>query len=299
MLLAAIFDTRHLYDMHSSLPNQLVNFNFGNNRLTIGLFRWLEKRVINSCDAMITIGPDLEQHARNINPSVPHQMIENLPMRTKLSEAEVQRLGELRAQFGCDEKLLIVYAGSFERYQGIELLLESARAICRQHPQVVFVLVGGRPDQVASLEQLAKRDHLEERVVFTGTLPVEEANLILEMAHILVSPRMDGTSVPSKIYTYLHMGKAIMATDLPAHNLVLNEENAVLVQPDLAGIVAGLNRLIEDEALRKRLGEAGARLAEEKYSLANYLAKLEKIYQVLQPVEMQAQTQVQQVQVED
>lgn len=299
MPLAAIFRTRHLYDMHSSLPNQLVNFNFGNNRPTLGLFRWLEKRVINSCDAMITIGPDLEQHAKSINSSVPHQMIENLPMLNKLTESEVQRLGQLRAQFGCDQKLVIVYAGTFERYQGVDLLLESASVVCRQHPNVQFFLVGGKPDQVTSQKQQADGYGLEEQVIFTGTLPVEEANLYLQLADILVSPRVDGTSVPLKIYTYLQMGKPIMATDLPAHNLVLDEEHAVLVKPDLDSFVDGLNRLIADKSLRERLGKAGLDLAEEKYSLATYLAKLEKIYQTLEVPARQVQTPVKQAQAKD
>jgi len=37
-LLARMFHTRHLYDMHSSLPQQLRNFNFGNARPLVRLF---------------------------------------------------------------------------------------------------------------------------------------------------------------------------------------------------------------------------------------------------------------------
>ncbi len=68
--LAFLSRTPHLYDMHSSLPKQLVNFSFGDNWLFIKLFSLLERLTINTSAAMITIGPDLEAHAKAINPKV-------------------------------------------------------------------------------------------------------------------------------------------------------------------------------------------------------------------------------------
>ena len=297
--LAFIFRTRHLYDMHSSLPRQLENFNFGNNRLFVGIFEWLERMVINHCDAMITIGPDLEQHARSINPNVPHQMIENLPMMMKLTEAEIERAAQLRQQLGLNNRLAIVYTGTFERYQGVNLLVESAAILRDKYPEVKFLLVGGKAAQIDELKQLVSRLHLEDQVHFTGTVSVEEANLYMELADILVSPRIEGTSVPLKIYTYLRMGKPIMATNLPAHSLVLSDETAVLVEPTRDGFVNGFLRLIEDDDLRRYLGQQSLKLADEKYSTANYLSKLEKIYEAIQLTTPSPKQTVQSVQFKD
>jgi glycosyltransferase involved in cell wall biosynthesis len=297
--LAAIFRTRHLYDMHSSLPRQLVNFNFGNNRFFIELFKRLEQMVINHCDAVITIGPDLEQHVQRLNPRVPQQMIENLPLKIKQTEYEIEKAYQLRQQLGLNGNLAIVYTGTFERYQGVRVLIESAAVIKEKHPNVRFLLVGGKPAQVEELKQLVNDLHLDEQVYFTGTVSVDEANLYMEMADILVSPRVEGTSVPLKIYTYLRMGKPIMATNLPAHTLVLNDDTAVLVEPCRAGFVDGLTRLIEDERLRRHLSQQSLKLADEKYSTANYMAKLEKIYEVVQPATPSPKKPVQHIQIKD
>jgi hypothetical protein len=59
VILAHIFRTQHVYDMHSSLPRQLENFNYGNNRVLIRLFEILERWVLRTCTAVITIGSDL------------------------------------------------------------------------------------------------------------------------------------------------------------------------------------------------------------------------------------------------
>jgi glycosyltransferase involved in cell wall biosynthesis len=128
---------------------------------------------------------------------------------------------------------------------------------------------------------------------------VDEANLYMEMADILVSPRIEGTSVPLKIYTYLRMGKPIMATNLPAHSSVLSDDTAMLVEPSLTGFVDGLTRLIEDEGLRSHLSQQSLKLADEKYSTANYLAKLEKIYEAVQPATQSPKQPVQHIQIKD
>lgn len=281
VVLSRLFHTRHLYDMHSSLPKQLVNFSFGANRIMIAIFEYLERLVINTCDAMITIGPDLQAYVKGINPHVPNMMIENLPLEQSLVDSSEIR--DLRKKLGLEGKLAIVYTGTFERYQGLDLLLESAAILKKKYPQAVYVLVGGKPNQVTAYRMMAERLDLADHVHFTGTLTVEEANQFIAMADILVSPRIEGTSVPLKIYTYLKAGKAIIATNLPAHTLVLDHETSMLVDPQKEAFAAGLARLIEDESLRQRLAAQSQRLAEEKYSQASYLAKLEEIYRVLDP----------------
>jgi glycosyltransferase involved in cell wall biosynthesis len=281
--LAFFFRTYHLYDMHSSLPKQLVNFDFGNHWMVIKIFELLERMTIFVCDAMITIGPDLEARARKINPQVRQIMIENLPLRTRGKSWIQAPLEELKRRLGLNGKITVVYTGTFERYQGIDLLIKSARKVRDHTDGIAFILVGGRPGQIQEMQQLVRDLGLEDCVYFTGAVPIEEANQYLEMADILVSPRVEGTSVPLKIYTYLYAAKPILATDLIAHSTVLDDESAVLVEPSSDAFAEGLLSLISDPGLREQLSHQARLLAEEKYSDAVYLAKLEQIYQVFQP----------------
>lgn len=280
VLLSWVFRTQHLYDMHSSLPKQLVNFNYADNRLMIWLFERLEHLAINSCDAMISIGPDLEEHVRDINAEVPMEMIENLPLGNDQVSEKI--INKLRKTLNIDDKIAIVYTGTFERYQGVELLIESAKIVEAEYPEAVFILVGGKPTQIENYQKLMTDIGLSNSIYFMGTLPVEETNVYLQLADILVSPRIEGTSVPLKIYTYLSAGKPIVATNLIAHSLVLDEETAVLVEPTKEAFSEGLMKLIGDKKLRNLLGGQSKRLAEEKYSEANYLEKLGRIYEVFQ-----------------
>lgn len=280
VFLAWLFNLPHIYDMHSSLPNQLVNFKFGDNNVMIKLFEYLEQLVINSCDAMITIGPDLEEYVRDINPNVPMQMIENLPLNMEQSSNEIPT--KIREEFNLHNGLKIVYTGTFERYQGVDVLIEGFETVVSQCPGTNLILVGGKPDQIERNQELVSSKGLDGSVHFTGIVSLEDANSYISMADVLVSPRIEGTSVPLKIYTYLHAGKPILATNIPAHSLVLSHDNALLVEPTKEAMAEGLVRLIGDNELRIKISKGSKRLAEEKYSQAQYLAKLENLYNVIQ-----------------
>jgi len=281
VILAAMFRTGHVYDMHSSLPLGLAHFNFGNYRPIVKLFEVLERWVINTCDAVITVSSDLEQRVRDIYPAAKQIMVENLPIQTTIADAASPSVDELKDGLGLNHRLLIVYAGNFERYQGVDLLFQSAEIVKKHHSDILFLFVGGNPQQVAYWKDKARRKRLTDCILFVGTVPQEEVPAYLEMAEILVSPRTEGASVPLKIYTYLLVGKPIVATNLGAHTMVLNEELAVLVEPTAEAFSEGILELIHDPDLRQRLGTQAREFVQERYHPANCRAKLDQIYRML------------------
>jgi glycosyltransferase involved in cell wall biosynthesis len=76
--LKPLFRFRLIYDMHSSLPQQLSNFQFTKSRMLLGTFRALEHTCLRKADAVITICPDLKDYAlrTGIDPER-HVLIEN------------------------------------------------------------------------------------------------------------------------------------------------------------------------------------------------------------------------------
>ena len=75
--LARRFGLIHVYDMHSSLSQQLQNFARYNMRLLRAIFERLEQSVLRTADAVITICPDLGELVEGQYPDKPHRMIEN------------------------------------------------------------------------------------------------------------------------------------------------------------------------------------------------------------------------------
>jgi glycosyltransferase involved in cell wall biosynthesis len=284
-VLAPLFRTRHLYDMHSSLSQQLGNFGYGKYRPLVKLFEMLERWTVRTCDGVITVSANLEQRVRAINPTVNVLRIENIPLEAILAGSCRYSAVELKQRLGLNGHFPIVYTGSLERYQGIDLLIESADFVIKRYPDIKFVFVGGSSEQTAYWKNELRKRGLEDWVLFVGVVPTDEVSTYLEMAEILVSARTRGTLVPLKIYSYLLSGKPIVATDVHAHTEVLNRDIAVLVEPTKEAFGQGILELIQSPELRRCLGSRAHRHAEANYGWPDYLAKVDHIYQTLQPSE--------------
>lgn len=277
IFLASFFRTYHVYDMHSSLPQQLENFNFGNVWPLTALFEWLEWLTLRTADVVITVGSDLERLVRKNHPNANLHLIENISLYTGNPPAE-ETVQALREQWEVQERPVVVYTGTFETYQGLPMLLESAKIAVQRRPDLMFLLVGGTPCQVEELQAQIDAAGLNENVRLTGLVSPMEALAYTEMADILVSPRIHGTSVPLKIYTYMHAGKPIVATSIQAHTQVITRDSAMLVDVDPVSMAQGICTLLDDRELCQRLGRRARHIAQERYSLDNLVARVSAVY---------------------
>src|SRR5262245_25443191 len=69
----------HLYDMHSSLPQQVDNFGYRGAPWLAPMLRWLERIMIRRSRVVIVICPELETTVRQVSRDVPTVIIENAP----------------------------------------------------------------------------------------------------------------------------------------------------------------------------------------------------------------------------
>jgi glycosyltransferase involved in cell wall biosynthesis len=270
VLLAGLLGLPHLYDMHSSLPQQLSNFSFTRSPLLTRLFGWMERFVIRRSRVVIVICPQLEETVRTIDTVVPVVLIENAPGS---GDSPVEGSGvAIRTALGIESRApMVLYTGTFEPYQGLDLLFAAARLVKAVRKDVKFVLAGGRPEQVAEAANAIGREGLSNHVILAGQRPAEEIPRFLDAADILVSPRSTGTNTPLKIYQYLRSGRPIVATRLLTHTQVLDDDVAVLTAATPEGFAEGILKAINDPGLGRAVGARAQLLAETKYSYEAYL----------------------------
>jgi glycosyltransferase involved in cell wall biosynthesis len=176
---------------------------------------------------------------------------------------------------------IILYAGSFEPYQGLDLLVDCSPEIVRAHPNVRFLCVGGTDKQVTRMSLRAREREVTESFIFPGTVAQEEVEYLVKGASILVSPRILGTNTPLKIYSYLRSGVPIVATNIRSHTQVLTDEVALLVGPHPDSMCAGILRLLNDPQLGARLAQNARQLADECYSQHLYQSKVAEVVSFL------------------
>ena len=172
--LAKVFRVPHLYEMHSSPPDHVSHHAHIFRRPLLGALRWLEKKTVHSCNAIVTICPALAQHVAEINGNVPHMMIENTsrePDGDQSPETVTQPPGDRSERsFG----RVVLYVGTFKPYQGLDLLFASAEKVLRRLKDVTCVLVGCTTKQVRHRESQVRRLGLSDRFEFLGTVPPEQ-----------------------------------------------------------------------------------------------------------------------------
>jgi len=275
VILAKIWRLPHIYDMHSSLPQQLENFNFSRSKLLKAVFLWLEKFILKNSQTIIVICFDLSQKVTKRGYGSKTILIENF-INFKGKDFSEEQVKKKRKEFASRGEKIILYTGNFQPYQGISLLLEAAAKI---EEKAVFLLVGGESIEIKKSKQKAKALKIADRVIFTGRVAPPLIPLFISLADVLVSPRISGTNTPLKIYSFMKSGKPIVATNLWTHTQVLNPENSVLVKPDPQSLADGITFALFKEEARKRARKC-KELANREYIYSRYLEKINQSLQM-------------------
>jgi glycosyltransferase involved in cell wall biosynthesis len=242
----------HLYDMHSSLVQQMENFQFTRSRIVIGFFGIIERLSLRNAASVIVICRALYDHAAGITPEAKLTLIENF-MDDRPAASDREKLLRLKREINPDGKKIVMYTGTLETYQGIPLLLDSLDFL---NDDFRLVLIGGNPPQVEELRRKLQAKGSAKRVLLLGQKPAAEIPYYLQAADILVSPRSMGTNIPLKIYSYLASGVPVVATDLPTHTQTVTPDIAILAAPTAEFFAAGI-RLAAGPQGRKVAGQAG------------------------------------------
>ena len=281
--LAALLRVPHLYDMHSSLPQQLSNFAFTRSPLVRAVFLAIERLMIRRSRVVIVICPALEETVRAIDPRAQTVLIENAPGSAG-DRATPEQAAAVRRQFGlADRSPLVLYTGTFEAYQGLDLLYDAMAIVCAARPDARLLLAGGKPDQVSRAREQARAAGIEAVAVFAGERPASEIPAYLLAADVLVSPRSRGTNTPLKIYQYLRSATPIVATRLLTHTQVLSDLTAVLTGASPRELAAGILDVLSDPDRAARLGREARALAETKYTYDAYLDRTRRACAALLP----------------
>lgn len=290
--LKPVFRFRLIYDMHSSLPQQLHNFNFTNLRVVHWLFERLERSAVQAADAVIAICPSLYEYARPITDDqgkvllIENSLFEPVRVRGSVPDEGHQAPGTAN---GADISLrqwldarprdqLIAYAGTLEAYQGLDKLIEAFAQVCRELPDAGLLVIGGQPDQVAACRRLAASHGIGNQVYLTGQLPQSEAQRLVAMAGACVSPRFSGNNTPLKIYQLMASGVPMIATRIESHTQVLDDDIATLTGVTIPELAEGMLEVLrKPEAARARAACAQQRYQRD-YSRDVYTAKMQALF---------------------
>lgn len=285
--LKPIFKFKLIYDMHSSLVQQLTNFNFTTSKIIIGTFKKLEDSCLKSADAVITICPDLYNYVNSlISNKSKHFLIENsifddvVIKNGKASGVEFIEAVDKTLTMETNKKL-IVYAGTLEKYQGIDILINSLPYVVDNEPNAFLLIMGGNEKQVEYYKNLAESNRVNDKIIFTGKVSQHLVKKYSKLAKVLVSPRNEGTNTPLKVYEQIASGIPLVATNIYSHTQVLDNNVSFLVDPEPKAFAVGIIQALQNENLKDRKVANAKNLYEVKYSREVYSKKIKQLFEFI------------------
>jgi glycosyltransferase involved in cell wall biosynthesis len=232
---------------------------------------------------VIVICPSLQDTVREIDPSARSVLIENAPGSSDAAATEEQAAA-VRRRFGFSALTpVVLYTGTFEAYQGLDLLFAAMAHVRSRIPDARLLMAGGKSGQVEKAKGQARAAGIEDLAIFAGERPSTEIPAYLRACDVLVSPRSRGTNTPLKIYQYLRSGKPIVATRLTTHTQVLGDATAILTGVSAQEFGDGILLALNDHVRAEEIGANARRLADTKYSYEAYLERTRRACAALFP----------------
>jgi glycosyltransferase involved in cell wall biosynthesis len=195
----------------------------------------------------------------------------------------------IRKKYNLDKKQVIGFIGTFGQWHGV---VEMAQAIVRffqQNPDAIattkFLLIGDGV-LMPQVKQIVKQSSYSKNIILTGSVAQEEGASYLAACDIFLSPHIpnpDGSKFfgsPTKLFEYMGMGKAIIASKLEQIGDILEHgKTAYLVPPgDVQALADAIAVVADDEMLQIKLGENARKEVVAKYTWDRHVERiLEKI----------------------
>ncbi|MBX6769115.1 MAG: glycosyltransferase family 4 protein, partial [Actinomadura rubrobrunea] len=177
---------------------------------------------------------------------------------------------------------VILAAGRLTRQKGFDLLLRAYAPLAAEHPDWTLRIFGAGPKRDALRQTVA--DHgLADRERLCGRTRDLAGEMTRASVYVLPS-RFEG--MPMVLLEAMSKGLAVVAFDCPTgpgEMITHGRDGLVVPAEDVPALTAALRRVIEDAALRDRLGEGAAATA-RRYALDRVGAEWERLLDDLSAV---------------
>ena len=256
---------------HKKVPlllSRRIGFPLGKNAVSRARFGAVRRFVANSKDVAQSL---IDSGIATKRISIVNEGVEIPLLRT------AEQWNEARKHWGVQENdFLFGCVSVFVPEKGQRHLIEALASVRVGHPEVKLLLAGDGATR-QELEALTKKLGQSEAVLFPGFVKDVEQ----------VYAALDAFAFPSEFEGLGTALQAAMAAGLPCISttrgalgeVVDSERTALVAEPNPKEFAATMLRLIEDEALRKKLGEAGRNEVAERFSAGRMVENTIRVYE--------------------
>lgn len=224
--------------------------------------KFFYKRFKNTSVKTVVISKAIEQELIKLgfgekNILVAHDGVDLKEFNIEMSQEEARKKTDLPLG-----KKIVMYTGHLFEWKGADVLLEAARLVSNfefitsKFGEILFIFVGGMEYDIRKFKEKVERLN---NVLILGHKSHKEIPIYLKAADILVLPNsakdtISGYTSPLKLFEYMASRRPVVASDLSSIREVINENIAVLVEPDSPKSLAeGIIKIINNKMLGEKL----------------------------------------------
>lgn len=267
----------YLFFVHGSFDPWAINYHRLNKIL---YWHLLEKQNLKKSNGIIVLSQDEAAQVKRMGIIKPMFRARNgllLPVQ-RVNDAE----GVLANQIPeLSNHPFVFYMSRLHPKKGLAVLLHAWSQICSNHPEWRLVIAG--PDEGGYLTQListVEELNLQHSVIFTGLVSGEVKAAFLQKAEIFVLPSFS-EGVPGSVIEAMSFGLPVLIT--PGCHLpeVAEAQAGLIVEPEKMVVAEGLECLINDSGLRKKMEKNAEELARQQFDETKVAAGLVSFCQSL------------------
>ncbi len=247
-----------------------------------GMPQSLELKNLHRADAVIAISKILKQYY--VDRGIEADKIFVIPNGADPEKFKPrEKPADLVKRYQLEGKTVIGWIGALVGWNGIEILAAMAKKVLAKYENVAFMMVGGGANQ-EFLDRELRQGEWAQRVILPGTVPHSVVPDYLACMDIVIAPYPKLPFwYPSsmKVFEYMSAGKAVVASRVGQIAEVISEgENGVLFDPDDQDeLLAKISLLIENEALRQKVGDAARQDVLQHYTWEQHAKTVTEIFE--------------------
>jgi glycosyltransferase involved in cell wall biosynthesis len=224
----------------------------------------------------------------NINPKRVGVWTSGVSTRIFNAENYVFQKNVLKTELGLSGKFIVFYHGIISLKRGLVETVEAMSIVKQKFPNVVFFILGAGAQTRAYLENLIQRNQLQESVIIHDAVDYLKVPSYIAICDVGIVPLPNlpywRFQCPLKLLEYLAMEKVVIATDIPAHRVIIGEAKCGVyissVKP--MEIAKAIEYVYLNKDTLKERGKIGRYIVKRKFTweklardLENYLLSID------------------------
>lgn len=277
-LLKTIRGQKYIFLVHDVYPEIAVKLGYLSDReLMTRIWDWVNKAIYARADFIVVLGEYMEKEVRKkLKDSGKTQVIHNWADKDFIKPIKKEE-NSFCEKYGLKKKMVVLYSGNIGLSQDLETVILAANEL-KDNTDIVFVFIG-EGGKKAKLIKMAE-DFKLDNVLFLSYQPQENLPLSLacgDIAVVSLEKGIEGLAVPSKLYTSLAAGQAIVG--------LVGEKSEIadvikkyscgfrVDQGDVEGLIEFLERLYDDQKLLNEMKSNARKCFEENFEKAMAIDK--------------------------